>query len=133
VAAVLAWLAVLALAACCTVRVRPEPAPTSRAARGAAAATTTTAGPSARGTTVASRAFVLVRGMAEIRVRPAPPGPLPLAMRGADDRWDEVVNLVLVFPLLRAPARCLREAELWLRLLRFEHQAPTLAAYPSPS
>ena len=38
-------------------------------------------------------------------------------------------------PLLRAPPDCVRQVELWLRVLRFDHQVryqdPQLAAYPS--
>jgi len=53
----------------------------------------------------------------------------------ADSYEDQMVNLVLVFPLLEAPARCVREVELWLRVLRLEQQFrygdPQIAAYPS--
>jgi hypothetical protein len=91
-----------------------------------------------RGTTVASGAFTLVRASASrgAGLRPAEGGPLPVAMRrhpGTDT--DEMVTLVLVFPLLRAPPDCVRQVELWLRVLRFDHQFryqdPQLAAYPS--
>jgi hypothetical protein len=46
---------------------------------------------------------------------------------------DRVVTLVLVFPLLRSRPGCVRRAELWLRVLRFDHPqaVPVLAAYPS--
>ena len=101
--------------------------------------TTSTSGTVARGTTVASRAFTLVRTWADDSLRPAAAGPLPVAMRphdpGADLDFDTMITLVLVFPLLRAPPDCVRQVELWLRVLRFDHQFryqdPQLAAYPS--
>jgi hypothetical protein len=71
-------------------------------------------------------------------LRPAAAGPLPVAMRrrpGGGYDADEMVTLVLVFPLLRAPPDCVRQVELWLRVLGFDHQFryqdPRLAAYPS--
>jgi hypothetical protein len=121
---------VLALAAGCTVRARPEPAPTSTTARPVVAATTTTAGPSVRGTTVAARAFTLVRGWSGGPVRPAGPGPLPVALRQVGELDAEGVNLLLVFPLLKARPRCVRRVELWLRVLRHQPQFH-IAAYPS--
>jgi hypothetical protein len=135
-AATVTGLMVLAVAAAgCTIRVRPQSTPTSVGSRPVAAATTTTAGPVTGGTTVASRAFTLVRNERGGRVRPAPAGPLPLALRRLGDDDDEAVNLVLVFPLLRARPPCVRQVELWLRLLhfgqQFRYQDPALAAYPS--
>jgi hypothetical protein len=99
-------------------------------------ATVATLGAAIRGTTVATRAFTLVRASPGGGVRPARAGPLPLAMRKVADPYDDqMVNLVLVFPLLEAPARCVREVELWLRVLRFHQQFrygdPQIAAYPS--
>ena len=137
VARVLAVCAALAVVAGCTVRIRPGPPPTSRSVTAApAAATTTTSAAATRGTTVAARAFTLVRGWQGGRVRPATGGPLPLAMRRrADACPDQMVTLLLVFPLLRTPPRCVRQAELWLRVLRFDqqfrYQDPQLGAYPS--
>jgi hypothetical protein len=130
-------LAALVLAAGCTVRIRPDPAPTS--IPGApAAATTTSTGPVSRGTTIASRAFTLVLDWPDGTLRRAGAGPLPVAMRqGAGPYGDEdiMVTLVLVFPLLRAQPDCVHQVELWLRVLRFDHQFryqdPQLAAYPS--
>lgn len=137
-APILALCAAVALVAGCTVRIRPEPPPTSGAAGAApAAATSTTLGPAIRGTTLASRAFTLERGWPEGRVRPARAGALPLAMRRSDssEDQDETVNLLLVFPLLRTPPRCVRQVDLWLRVLRFDHQfrhqEPQIGAYPS--
>ena len=83
-------------------------AATSRAAAAAPlAATTTTLGAATRGTTVASRAFTLMQAASPGGgARPARAGPLPLAMRkvtGPDD--DQMVDLVLVFPLLEARSR----------------------------
>jgi len=129
--------AVLALVAGCTVGVRPDPADrrTSGAARPAAGAATSTGGPVARGNTVASRAFTLVRVQQGGRIRPVSAGAMPLALRRTGDAADQAVNLVLVFPLLEAPPRCVRQVELWLRLLRFDqqfrYQDPQLGAYPS--
>jgi hypothetical protein len=129
-AAAAAGLTVLALvAAGCTVRVRPDPT-TSAGPGPVAAATTTATGPATHGTTVASRAFTLVRGNDRTRVGPAAPGPLPVAMRGTVESLDEAVGLVLVFPLLRARPACVRQVELWLRVLRLD-PVPDLAAYPS--
>ena len=67
-----------------------------------------------RGTTVATRAFTLVRAADPGGgVRPAKAGPLPLAMRKVADPYDDqMVSLVLVFPLLETPSRCVREVEL---------------------
>jgi hypothetical protein len=121
---------VLALATGCTVRARPEPAPTSTTARPVVAATTTTAGPSVRGTTVAARAFTLARGWSGGPVRPAGPGPLAVALRQVGELDAEGVNLLLVFPLLKARPRCVRRVELWLRVLRHQPQFH-IAAYPS--
>jgi hypothetical protein len=122
-------LTVLAVtAAGCTIRVRPEPTPTSARPRPVAATTTT--GPVTHGATVASRAFTLVRGDARSWLGRAAPGPLPVAMRGTVESIDEAVGLVLVFPLLQPPPACVRQVELWLRVLRLDHE-PDLAAYPS--
>jgi hypothetical protein len=131
-AAVVAGLTVLALAAAgCTIRTRPEPATTTTLPRGVAAATTTTiTGPVTHGTTVASRAFTLVRGDGWDRLGPAASGPLPVAMPGTVESIDEAVGLVLVFALLRARPSCVRQMELWLRVLRLDHE-PDLSAYPS--
>jgi hypothetical protein len=51
-------------------------------------------------------------------------------MRGTERYSADAVSLLLVFPLLRAPPSCVRQAELWLRVLRFDGY-PDLAAYPS--
>ena len=55
--------------------------------------------------------------------------------RISSEHPDQAVNLLLVFPLLRTPPGCVREVELWLRVLRFDHQfryqEPQLGAYPS--
>jgi hypothetical protein len=126
-----ALIVALALAAAgCTVRLRPEPAPTSGTAPPVVAATTPTAGPSVRGTTVAARAFTLVRGWPGGPARPAGPGPLPVALRRVGELDAEGVNLLLVFPLLKARPRCVRQVELWLRVLRYQPQFH-IAAYPS--
>jgi hypothetical protein len=118
-------LAVPVLAVGCTIRAAPEPP-------SATAAPTTTVG-TIRGTTAAMRAFVLDRGWPAGPVRPAPAGPLPVALRRRTQELgdDESVNLLLVFPLLRSPPRCVRAVELWLRVLRFDHPQAVLAAYPS--
>jgi hypothetical protein len=127
--AVVASLTVLVVAAAgCTIRIRPEPTTTSVRSRPVATATTT--GPVTHGTTVASRAFTMVRGDGRSQLGPAGPGPLPIAMRGTERYSADAVNLLLVFPLLRAPPSCVRQAELWLRVLRFDGY-PDLAAYPS--
>jgi hypothetical protein len=137
VARVLALCTALAVVAGCTVRIRPEPPPASRPVTAApAAATTTTSAAATRGTTPALRAFTLVRAWAGGRVRPAPARALPLAMRRrAGPYADEMVTLLLVFPLLRTQPRCVRHVELWLRVLRFDqqfrYQDPQIAAYPS--
>lgn len=131
----LALAVTLVLATGCTLRTRPEPAPSSTVATAAAATT----GSVARGRSVAQRAFTLVRSGSRggDSLRPAPPGPLPLAMRERGDETDAdtMVTLVLVFPLLRVPPDCVRQLELWLRVLRFDHQFryqdPQLSAYPS--
>ena len=125
----------MVLAAGCTVRVRPEPPSTSKVAV-AAGATSTTLGPATHGTTTAARAFVETRDWRGGRVRPASAGALPLAMRRINSEDpDRAVNLLLVFPLLRTPPGCVREVELWLRVLSFDHQfryqEPQLGAYPS--
>ena len=128
------WLLLaLFVVAGCTVRVQPEPVPTSTAK---VAATTTALSVATSGTTRARRVFTLERQWSGARVRPAPVGAAPLAMRTSEGEYpDEAVNLVLVFPLLKAPADCVREVELWLRVLRFEHrfryQEPQIGAYPS--
>ena len=63
-------------------------------------------------------------------MRPAGPGPLPVALRRVGELDTQGINLVLVFPLLEARPRCVREVELWLRVLRFQPQFH-IAAYPS--
>jgi hypothetical protein len=123
-------VAVALAAAGCTVRLRPEPAPTSRTTAAVVAATTTTAGPAVRGTTVAARAFTLVRGWPGGPVRPVRLGPLPVALRRVGEFDATAVNLLLVFPLLKARPRCVRQVELWLRVLRHQPQFH-IAAYPS--
>jgi hypothetical protein len=121
-------LVVPALAAGCTIRARPEP-PSTAASVAAPAATVATV----RGTTVATRAFILDRDSPGGPVRPVPAGPLPVALRRRAEELgsDQSVNLVLVFPLLRSPPRCVRQVELRLRALRFDHPQAVLAAYPS--
>jgi hypothetical protein len=121
-------LVVRALAAGCTIRARPEP-PSATVTR----ATPTTRVATIRGTTVARRAFLLDRRWPGGPVRPAPNGPLPVALRRRTQELgsDEAVNLLLVFPLLRAPPGCVRAVELWLRVLRLDHPQAVLAAYPS--
>ena len=120
-------LLVPALAAGCSIRALPEPPPTP------AAPATTVA--TVRGTTVATRAFLLDWGGPGSPVRPARAGPLPVAFRSDTQELgdDRVVTLVLVFPLLKSRPGCVRRAELWLRVLRFDHPqaVPVLAAYPS--
>jgi hypothetical protein len=130
-AAVAAGVTVLALvAAGCTIRARPEPTATT----GRAQPVSSTAGAVAHGTTVARRAFTLVKDDQRARVGPARAGALPLAVRPTGRDLDQAVNLLLVFPLLRAPG-CVRQVELWLRLLDFRPGVrdvePDLAAYPS--
>jgi hypothetical protein len=124
-------LVVPALAAGCSIRALPEPPSTTAAS--VAAPTTTVA--TVRGTTVAARAFLLDWGGPGSPVRPAPVGPLPVAFRPRTQELgdDRVVTLVLVFPLLRSRPGCVRRAELWLRVLRFDHPqaVPVVAAYPS--
>ena len=124
-------LAVPALAAGCTIRALPEPTSTTAAP---VAAPTTTVG-TILGTTVAARAFLLDWDASGSPVRPAPAGPLPVAHRPLAEELGEYrsVNVVLVFPLLRPPPRCVRRVELWLRVLRFDHPqaVPVLTAYPS--
>jgi hypothetical protein len=85
----------------------------------------------AGGTTAATRAFLLDWDAPGRPVRPAPAGPLPVAFRPGGAAGDELVNLVLVFPLLRSPPRCVRRVELWLRVLRLDHPEAALGAYPS--
>jgi hypothetical protein len=128
------WLVALVLvtptlAAGCSIRALPEP--TSTAASSVAAPTTTVG--SIRGTTVATRAFLLDWDASGSPVRPAPAGPLPVAFRQRTQELgdDRLSNLVLVFPLLRPRPRCVRQAELWLRVLRFDRPQAVLAAYPS--
>jgi hypothetical protein len=120
-----------ALAAGCTIRARPEPSSTTAAP--VAAPTTTVA--TVRGTTAARRAFLLNWDAPGRPIRPAPAGPLPVTFRPLAEELGAYrsVNVVLVFPLLRSPPRCVRRAELWLRVLRFDHPqaVPVLAAYPS--
>jgi hypothetical protein len=133
-AAAAVGLTVLALvAAGCTIRVRPKPTATTVTARPVTVATT--AGAVAHGTTVARRAFTLVKDDQGARVGPARAGALPLAVRPTGGDFDQSVNIVLVFPLLRAAPRCLRQVELWLRLMDFRPEVrdeePDLAAYPS--
>jgi hypothetical protein len=134
---VLALCAALAAAGGCTIRARPEPTTTTRAAAAAPlAATTTTLGAATRGTTVATRAFTLFRTWPGGGIRPGRAEPLPLAMRKVTGPTaDQMVNLLLVFPLLETPARCVRKVELWLRVLRFDQQFrygdPEIGAYPS--
>jgi hypothetical protein len=120
---------VLALAAGCTVRARPDPLDP-------VAAPATTRPVAVRGTTPATRAFTLVRTWPGGRVRPAGAGALPLAMRRTGgEHPDQAVNLLLVFPLLRQPPECVARVELWLRVLSFRHQfryqEPRIGAYPS--
>jgi hypothetical protein len=55
---------------------------------------------------------------------------LPVALRQVGELDAEGVNLLLVFPLLKARPRCVRQVELWLRLLRYQPQFH-IAAYPS--
>jgi hypothetical protein len=59
---------------------------------------------------------------------------LPVTMRRTREQVDVVVgstNLLLVFPLLRPPPRCVRQVQLWLRLLSLDHEQANRAAYPS--
>jgi hypothetical protein len=63
-------------------------------------------------------------------VRRAGPGPMPVALRRVGELDAEAVNLLLVFPLLKARPRCVRQVELWLRLLRYQLRSH-IAAYPS--
>jgi len=104
-------LLVPALAAGCSIRALPEPPPTP------AAPATTVA--TVRGTTVATRAFLLDWDAPGSPVRPP------------SHTGSELVNLVLVFPLLRSPPRCVRKVELRLWVLRLDHPRAALAAYPS--
>jgi hypothetical protein len=122
-------LVVAALTAGCTIRARPEPPSPTAASVAAPATTVATVG----GTTVARRIFVLDWASPGNPARPAPAGPLPVAFRPRTDELgnDRLVSLGLVFPLLRAPPRCVRRAELWLRVLRFDPRRAALAAYPS--
>jgi len=121
------------MAAGCTVRVRPGPTPTSVGSRPVAAATTTTTAPVTHGVTVASRAFTLIRGESRAQLGPAGPGALPVAVRGPDEDDPDQVDLVLVFALTRTPPPCVRQVELWLRVVRVDYptREPDLAAYPS--
>jgi len=127
-AAVSLVLVVPVLAAGCTIRARPE-APSTAPLAGAP---TTTVG-TVHGTTVARRAFLLDSGSPGSPVRAAPAGPLPVAFgQGAAELGDDrLVSLVLVFPLLRSRPGCVRQVQLWLRVLRFDDPQPELAAYPS--
>jgi hypothetical protein len=63
-----------------------------------------------------------------VRARPEPAATSTLRQIGELDA--EGVNLLLVFPLLRARPRCVRQVELWLRVLRHQPQFH-IAAYPS--
>lgn len=123
-------LVVPVLAAGCTIRARPEAPSTARLAGGP---TTTVA--TVRGTTVARRAFLVDFGSPGSPVRAAPDGPLPVAFRRrAGELGDgRLVSLVLVFPLLRSRPGCVRQVQLWLRVLRFDDPQPevVLAVYPS--
>jgi hypothetical protein len=120
-------LVVPVLAAGCRIRALPEPPSTPASS---AAAPTTTVG-TVGGTTVATRAFLLDWDAPGSPVRAAPAGPLPVAIRPASYTGNELINLMLVFPLLRPRPRCVRQAELWLRVLRLDHPQTGLAAYPS--
>jgi hypothetical protein len=120
-------LVVPVLAAGCSIRALPEPPSTTAAS---VAAPTTTVG-TVGGTTVATRAFLLDWDASGSPVRPAPAGPLSVAVRPASYTGSELVNLVLVFPLLRSPPRCVGKVELWLRVLRLDDPQATLGAYPS--
>ena len=123
-------LVVPVLAAGCTIRARPEAPSTARLAGGP----TTTVG-TVRGTTVARRAFLLDFGSPGSPVRAAPDGPLPVAFRRRAEELGHgrLVSLVLVFPLLQSRPGCVRQVQLWLRVLRFDDPQPELelAAYPS--
>lgn len=121
-------LVVPVLAAGCTIRARPEAPSTARLTGGP----TTTVG-TVRGTTVATRAFLVDVGSPGSPVRAAPDGPLPVAFRRRtpDPGYGRLVSLVLVFPLLRSRPGCVRQVQLWLRVLRFDDPRPELAAYPS--
>ena len=54
-------------------------------------------------------------------------------MRGPDEDDADQVDIVLVFALMRTPPPCVRQVELWLRVVRFDYptREPDLAAYPS--
>jgi len=103
-------LVISALAAGCSIRALPEPPSTTASS---VAAPTTTVG-TVRGTTVATRAFLLDWDAPRSPVRPAPAGPLPVTFRPLAGELGEYrsVNVVLVFPLLRPPPRCVRRVEL---------------------
>ena len=116
-------LLVLVLVAGCTVRVRPEPT----------APTTAPPTPVSRGSTLATRAFV-VDLLGPGRIRPGRADFLPVTMRRTSEEVDRAVgasSVVLVFPLLRVPPGCVRRVVLWLRLLSIDHEQANLAAYPS--
>jgi len=119
-------VAVLVLAAGCTVRLRPDPVPPPDAA-----ATTTTVEATVRGTTVAARAYVLRLGDEAELDRPDGGDPLAVGLRALAGTTDLSTNLLLVFPLLRAPPDCVRQVVLWLRVLARDRRAGVIAAYPS--
>ena len=92
----------------CSIRALPEPPSTTASS---VAAPTTTVG-TIGGTTVATRAFLLDWDAPGSPVRPP------------SHTGSELVNLVLVFPLLRSPPRCVRKVELRLWVLRLDHPRP---------
>ena len=59
-----------------------------------------------------------VGALALVLALAAGPGLLPVALRQVGELDGEGVNLLLVFPLLKARPRCVRRVELWLRVLR---------------
>jgi hypothetical protein len=63
-----------------------------------------------------------VGALALVLALAAGPGLLPVALRQVGELDAEGVNLLLVFPLLKARPRCVRRVELWLRVLRHHPQ-----------